>query len=110
MRKLKRIFPQHILCLIYIINSLIHPHLIYGLNLWGFKHKRTTMLQKRGYKNTCISSLHLTFNICLQGVKNTHVKRPWYNRFITKISIIFYLYISKDFYLTIIMAQLITII
>ena len=29
--KLKRIFPQHILRLIY--NSLIHPHLIYGLNL-----------------------------------------------------------------------------
>ena len=31
LRKLKRIFPQHILRLIY--NSLIHPHLIYGLNL-----------------------------------------------------------------------------
>ena len=45
MRKLKRIFPQHILRLIY--NSLIHPHLIYGLNLLGFKHKRITMLQKK---------------------------------------------------------------
>ena len=32
LRKLKRIFPQHILRLKY--NSLIHPHLIYGLNLW----------------------------------------------------------------------------
>ena len=31
LRKLKRIFPQHILRLIY--NSLIHPHFIYGLNL-----------------------------------------------------------------------------
>ena len=41
LRKLKRIFPQHILRLIY--NSRIHPHLIYGLNLWGFKHKRITI-------------------------------------------------------------------
>ena len=32
LRKLKRIFPQHILRLIY--NSLIHPLLLYGLNLW----------------------------------------------------------------------------
>ena len=48
MRKLKRIFPQHILRLIY--NSLIHPHLIYGLNLWGFKHKRITMLQKKAIR------------------------------------------------------------
>ena len=45
LRKLKHIFPQHILRLIY--NSLIHPHLIYGLNLWGFKHKRITILQKK---------------------------------------------------------------
>ena len=76
LRKLKHIFPQHILRLIY--NSLIHPHFIYGLNLWGFKHKRITILQKKSYKNTCISSLHLTFNICLQGIKNTHVERPIY--------------------------------
>ena len=45
LRKLKRIFPQYILRLIY--NSLIHPPLIYGLNLWGFKHKRITILQKK---------------------------------------------------------------
>ena len=48
MRKLKHIFPQHILRLIY--NSLIHPHLIYGLNLWGFKHKRITILQKKAIR------------------------------------------------------------
>ena len=48
LRKLKRIFPQHILRLIY--NSLIHPHLIYGLNLWGFKHKRITILQKKAIR------------------------------------------------------------
>ena len=45
LRKLKRIFPQYILRLLH--NSLIHPHLIYGLNLWGFKHKRITILQKK---------------------------------------------------------------
>ena len=45
LRKLKHIFPQHILRLLY--NSLIHPYLIYSLNLWGFKHKRITILQKK---------------------------------------------------------------
>ena len=45
LHKLKRIFPQDILRLIY--NSLFYPHLIYGLNLWGFKHKRITILQKK---------------------------------------------------------------
>ena len=45
LRNLKRIFPQYILCPIY--NSLVHPHLIYGLNLWGFKHKRITTPQKK---------------------------------------------------------------
>ena len=40
LRKLKGIFPQY----------LIHPHLIYGLNLWGFKHKRITILQKKAIR------------------------------------------------------------
>ena len=48
LRKLKRTFPQYILRTIY--NSLIHPHLIYGLNLWGFKHKRITTLQKKAVR------------------------------------------------------------
>ena len=48
LRKLKHIFPQHILRLIY--NSIIHPHLIYGLNLWGFKHKHITILQKKAVR------------------------------------------------------------
>ena len=48
LRKLKRIFPRHILRLIY--NSLIHPHLIYGLNLWGFKQKRISVLQKKAIR------------------------------------------------------------
>ena len=48
LRKLKRIFPRHILCLIY--NSLIHPHLLYDPNLCGFKHKRITVLQKKAVR------------------------------------------------------------
>ena len=48
LRKLKRIFPRHILRLIY--NSLIHPHLLYGLSLWGFKQKRITVLQKKAVR------------------------------------------------------------
>ena len=48
LRKLKRIFPQHTLRLIY--NSFIHPHHIYGLNLWGFKHKRITISQKKAIR------------------------------------------------------------
>ena len=44
LHKLKHSFPQRILRLIY--NSLIHPHLIYGLYLWGFNPKRLTILHK----------------------------------------------------------------
>ena len=45
MNKLKHIFPHQILRTLY--NSLIHPHLIYGLYIWGFSAKRLTILQKR---------------------------------------------------------------
>ena len=44
--KLKHIFPRNILRTIY--NSLIHPHLIYGLYLWGFSPKRLTLCRS-GY-------------------------------------------------------------
>ena len=43
MNKLKHIFPHQILRTLY--NSLIHPHLIYGLYIWGFSPKRLTILQ-----------------------------------------------------------------
>ena len=45
LHKLKHSFPQRILRLIY--NSLIHPHLVYGLYHWGFNPKRLTILQKK---------------------------------------------------------------
>ena len=49
LHKLKRIFPQHILRLI-ITPLSIHILLLYGLNLWGFKHKRITILQKKNIR------------------------------------------------------------
>ena len=33
-----------------IYNSLIHPHLTYGLYLWGFSPKRLTVLQKKAVR------------------------------------------------------------
>ena len=48
LHKLKHSFPLRILRLIY--NSLIHPHLIYSLYLWGFNPKRLTILQKRAVR------------------------------------------------------------
>ena len=48
LNKLKHIFPHNILRTIY--NSLIHPHLIYGLYLWGFSLKRLTILQKKAVR------------------------------------------------------------
>ena len=48
LHKLKRTFPQGILRTIY--NSLIHPHFIYGLYLWGLKCRRIKVLQKKAVR------------------------------------------------------------
>ena len=45
MNKLKHIFPHQILRTLY--NSLIHPHLIYRLYIWGFSPKQLTILLKK---------------------------------------------------------------
>ena len=45
LNKLKHIFPQHILLTIY--NSLIKPHFIYGLYLWGLNCKQLKILQRK---------------------------------------------------------------
>ena len=39
------VFPQYILKTIY--DSLIHPHFLYGLIVWGFQHQCISKLQKR---------------------------------------------------------------
>ena len=113
MRKLKRIFPQHMLRLIY--NPLIHPHIVYGLNIWGFKHKRITTLQKKAIRILAFRPYipHSTSafkELKIPMLKDLYTMLMIYIRFITEISMIFYLYISIDFHLTIIKAQLTTII
>ena len=51
--KLKHIFPRNILRTIY--NSLIYPHLIYGLYLWGFSPKRLIIMQKKAVRTILLS-------------------------------------------------------
>ena len=51
--KLKHIFPCNILRTIY--NSLIQPHLNYGLYLWGFSPKRLIILQKKAVRTISLS-------------------------------------------------------
>ena len=97
----------------YITPLFIHIlHCMYGLNLWGFKHKRITILQKKAIRilafRPYISHSTSAFKeLKIRMLKDLYISN--YTRFITKISIICYLYISKDFYLTTIMAQLTTI-
>ena len=48
MSKLKRTVPSHILKLMY--NSLILPHLNYGVTLWGQNMRRRIKLQKKAVR------------------------------------------------------------
>ena len=48
MSRLKRFLPRNVLRLIY--NSLILPHLQYGILIWGFKNSRLGKLQKRAVR------------------------------------------------------------
>ena len=53
MYRLKRFLPRNILRLLY--NSLILPHLQYGIVIWGYKHSRLAKLQKRAVRTLCNS-------------------------------------------------------
>ena len=53
MSKLKHIFPRNILRTIY--NSIIHPHLIYGVYLWSFSLKWLIILQKKAVRTISLS-------------------------------------------------------
>ena len=64
LHKLEHSFPQRILRLIY--NSLIHPHLIYDLYLWGFNPKRLTILQKNSSENPSSSTISISLNSSVQ--------------------------------------------
>ena len=48
MNRLKKILPQHILLMIY--NSLIMPHIQYGILCWGHKSGKLFRLQKRAMR------------------------------------------------------------
>ena len=48
MSKLKRLVPSHTLKLMY--NSLILPHINYGITLWGHKSSRLVKLQKKAIR------------------------------------------------------------
>ena len=48
MNRLKYIYPQHILHMLY--NTLILPHLNYCLIVWGFNSSRILLLQKRAMR------------------------------------------------------------
>ena len=45
MNQLKRFLPENILLMIY--NTLVTPHLSYGVLLWGYRAERLVKLQKR---------------------------------------------------------------
>ena len=47
--KLKNFLPLHILRTLYY--SMIHPHLNYGLLVWGFQCNRIVKLQKRAIRS-----------------------------------------------------------
>lgn len=53
MTKLKRTLPQHILKMMY--DSLISPHLNYGISIWGYNSGRILKLQKRAIRTICSS-------------------------------------------------------
>ena len=49
LNRLKRILPLNIKIILY--NSLMLPHLNYGITLWGFKCERILKLQKKAARN-----------------------------------------------------------
>ena len=48
MNKLKHLLPRYILLTLY--KSLVMPHLLYGIHLWGSKYKKLEKLQKRAIR------------------------------------------------------------
>ena len=51
---LKLLLPQEIECLLY--NSLIAPHINYGITAWGFHRNRITMIKKKAIRIITASS------------------------------------------------------
>ena len=89
LHKLKHRFPQRILRLIY--NSLIHPHFIYELYLWGFNPKRLTILQKKSCENPSSSTISISLNSTIEISKNSQVRRLY----ITQLYKLYYKNVKK---------------
>ena len=53
MYRLKHMVPSEILLTIY--NGLIKPHILYGLQCWGFNQERILKLQKKAMRIICSS-------------------------------------------------------
>ena len=71
LNKLKHIFPQHIL-LLTLYNSLIQPHLIYGLYLCGLNCKQLKILQNKAVR---IFAFHTYICYSTPIFKNTKTGR-----------------------------------
>ena len=84
MKRIRRFISKDILRTIY--NSLILPHLHYGILIWGFSNRRVFKLQKRAVRLIC-------------GAKyNAHTDRLFKNLRFLKIQDIFILQCTKFYY------------
>ena len=82
--RLKYIYPQHILHMLY--NTLILPHLNYSLIVWGFDLSRILLLQKRAMR-TITNSWY-----------RTHTTPMFKSLNILKINYLYWLMVPKFYY------------
>ena len=73
MSKLKRIIPVHSLKLMY--NSLIIPHLNYGITLWGHKASNLNRLQKKSHPYLNQIQIQCAYNAIIKTRKFTQHRR-----------------------------------
>ena len=76
LNKLKNILPENIKLVLY--NSLILPHINYGILSWGFKHERILKLQKKATRIITLSKYNAHTEPLfkyLKLIKVTDIKR-----------------------------------
>ena len=84
MSRIKRYISSNILRMIY--NSLILPHLYYGILAWGFSNSRISKLQKRAVRTICKEKY------------NAHTDPLFKNLSLLKVQDIFVLQCAKFYY------------
>ena len=82
MSKLKRLVPSHTLKLMY--NSLILPHINYGITLWGHKSSRLVKLQKKAIRVLSKSKYNAHTEPILK--KESLLRDHWYHSATTALS------------------------